>query len=117
MTRRRLSALPPRVATADTRRVRPPPKRADAELLTAAYRTWRAEVLRRASYRCQWIDGGQRCTKSAPEHRLFADHIFERADGGGLLDPANGQCLCGRHHSLKTTMVRARRARTRGGGG
>jgi hypothetical protein len=48
-----------------------------------------------------------------PEHRLFADHIVEVADGGALLDPANGQCLCGAHHTLKT--VRAKVARARGG--
>jgi 5-methylcytosine-specific restriction enzyme A len=113
----RLSALPPRVARADTRRVRrvrPPPKRADPELLTSAYRAWRAEVLHRAGYRCQWVEGGQRCMKSAPDHRLFADHIVERADGGTVLNPANGQCLCGQHHSLKTAMVRAKRARGAG---
>jgi hypothetical protein len=109
---RQLGTLQSRLAAADTRRIRPPPKRADPELQTSVYRAWRAEVLRHAGYRCQWLEGGQRCTRSAPEHRLFADHIVERADGGGLLDPANGQCLCGRHHLLKTAMARARRART-----
>ena len=105
----RLAALPPRLAAADTRRLKPPPKRADAELLTAAYRDWRNEVLRRAGYRCQAVENGIRCSKSAPHHRLFADHIIERADGGAQLDPANGQALCGSHHTAKTATERARR--------
>ena len=64
---RHLGTLQSRLAAADTRRIRPPPKRADPELQTSVYRAWRAEVLRRAGYRCQWLEGGQRCTRSAPE--------------------------------------------------
>ena len=41
------------------------------------------------------------------DHRTFADHIRERKDGGDPLDPANGQCLCGQHHTLKTVAARA----------
>lgn len=37
----KLGTLPPRVGTVDSRRIKPPPKRADPELLTAAYRRWR----------------------------------------------------------------------------
>jgi hypothetical protein len=40
---------------------------------------------------------------------MFADHIKERQDGGDPFDPANGQCLCGAHHTLKTGRERARR--------
>ncbi len=105
----RLRALGPRIGMADTRRVRPPPKRADAELLTEHYRAWRALVLRRAGYRCEWIEAGGRCAKAAPQHRLFADHILERKDGGALLDPTNGQALCGQHHTLKTALARKAR--------
>jgi 5-methylcytosine-specific restriction protein A len=104
-----LGVLPPRIGTADTRRLKPPPKRADPELLTEQYRAWRAEVLRRAGYRCQWIEHGQRCTKAAPHHRVFADHVVEREDGGALLDLSNGQCLCGSHHTTKTAGARAKR--------
>jgi 5-methylcytosine-specific restriction enzyme A len=111
MTPRRLGSLPPRIAQADTRRLKPPPKRADPELLTEQYRVWRTEVLRRAGYRCQAVENGLRCTKAAPRHRMFADHTIERADGGALLDPSNGQCLCGAHHSLKTVAERTKRAR------
>ena len=37
---------------------------------------------------------------------MFADHIVERKDGGADLDPRNGQCLCGRHHTMKTAQTR-----------
>jgi hypothetical protein len=100
--------LKPALRTLDTRTAKPSPKRADPELLTPEHRAWRAEVLRRAGYRCEWIENGRRCLVCAPS-RLFADHIDERKDGGARLDPANGQCLCGRHHTLKTTRVRADR--------
>ena len=62
-----------------------------------------------ASFRCQWVEGGSRCTKAAPQHRLFADHIKELRDGGAPFDPANGQCLCGAHHTHKTVQARANR--------
>jgi 5-methylcytosine-specific restriction protein A len=102
----RLTALPPRLAKADTRRIKPDPKRADPELLSAAHRWWRETVINRAGHRCEWVENGRRCTRG---DRLFADHIVERKDGGDPLDPSNGQALCGKHHTLKTTNERARR--------
>jgi 5-methylcytosine-specific restriction protein A len=39
-----------------------------------------------------------------------ADHIIERADGGALYDPDNGQCLCVSHNTLKGNMSRVVRA-------
>ncbi len=74
------------------------------------YKVWRKTVVANAGFRCQAIENGFRCTKSAPESRMFADHIVELRDGGKPFDPANGQCLCGRHHSLKTAKARAQRA-------
>jgi hypothetical protein len=50
-----------------------------------------------------------RCIKAAPFHRMFADHRVEVRDGGPLLDLNNGQCLCGAHHTRKTTEARAKR--------
>ena len=102
--------LKPKIATLDLRIAKPAAKRVDPELSTAEHRAWRAEVLRRAGYRCEQIEDGKRCTVHAPA-RMFADHIKERRDGGDLLDPENGQCLCGRHHTLKTARVRAERMR------
>jgi 5-methylcytosine-specific restriction protein A len=105
----------------ETRTVPVEPKQVDPFYLTPEYQAWRAKVIARAGARCQAIDAGLRCTKTSPAHRLFADHIVERRDGGAPLDPANGQCLCGQHHTLKTMAARAHRMATpvddRGGGG
>ena len=111
----RLKAVPSRIPRADTRRVKAAPKRADAELLTTQHRHFREVVLDRAGWRCEWVEGGQRCTRSrATGHRMIADHKVERADGGDPFDPANGQCLCTQHNTLKG--IQARVARQRGGG-
>jgi 5-methylcytosine-specific restriction enzyme A len=109
----RLRTLRPRVATLDTRTVKTSRKEADPELLTPEHRAWRDAVLRRAGHRCEWVERGQRCTKAAPAHRMFADHIVERRDGGALYDPANGRCLCGSHHTRVTAAARARRTAER----
>lgn len=102
----------PSIRSIDMRAARPMEKRADPELLTPEHRAWRDEVLRRAGHRCEAVQDGHRCTVASPS-RLFADHIRERKDGGSPLDVRNGQCLCGRHHTLKTAMVRAERMRER----
>jgi hypothetical protein len=98
------------VPALDGRTVPPEPKRADPHYLSPEHRGWRDAVISRAGGRCQWVERGLRCEKAAPQHRMFADHISERADAGDPFDPANGQCLCGRHHSLKTARARAARA-------
>ncbi|TPN34783.1 HNH endonuclease signature motif containing protein [Mesorhizobium sp. B1-1-6] len=102
----------PQVRQLDMRTAMPAAKKADAELLTPQHRAWRDQVLRRANHRCEAIDDGRRCATSAPS-RLFADHIIERKDGGAPLDVANGQCLCGKHHTLKTAAARAGRMKER----
>lgn len=99
-----------RLKAGDFRTIRVRPKQADAELKTGAHQAWREEVLRRADYRCQWPEG---CSvRGAPGSgiRMFADHVVERRDGGAAIDVRNGQCLCGRHHTLKTLQARAERA-------
>ncbi|HVI27594.1 HNH endonuclease [Hansschlegelia sp.] len=103
-----LKTIQPRLRAVDTRTVKPPPKVADAELQTPEHKAWALEVKRRAGWRCEWLDIGQRCNVAAPA-RLFADHIKERRDGGAPLDPKNGRCLRGRGHSLKTASERAKR--------
>ncbi|WP_232629142.1 HNH endonuclease signature motif containing protein [Methylobacterium sp. Leaf118] len=103
----RLTTLAPRLCALDTRTSRPPPKQADPELLTAEHKAWRLEVLKRAHWRCQWPGCGAQGGRGGV--RLYADHIVERRDGGAALDPANGQALCSRHHSLKTARARAER--------
>lgn len=94
----------------DSRVLKPRPKQAEPFYKSAEYLHWREAVIARAGRRCEAIEGdGRRCTKAEPKNRMFADHKIERADGGADLDPANGQCLCGRHHTLKTVHTRAAR--------
>ncbi len=102
-----LRNLGPRLSVLDLRTARPAPKAADRELLTSEHRAWRNAVLSRAGHRCERVERGVRCERAAPTHRLFADHIIERKDGGAV-DGA-GMCLCAIHHGLKTFRDRARR--------
>ena len=105
-----LPLVKPRITATDTRRVKAPPKKAAAIYHTPEFKTWRAIVIRRAGEQCEAItQQGQRCRKAAPYHRMFADHRIEIKDGGAPFDPANGQCLCGAHHSAKTAQARADR--------
>ena len=100
----------PLLATHDTRTAKPRPKQADAELLTPEHRSWRLAVCRRAAWRCEWIEDGMQCRAThADGYRMIADQVTERADGGRLYDPRNGQCLCVSHNTLKGNA--ARRAR------
>lgn len=105
----KLPTLRTGMRTLDHRTAVPPPKRADPELQTKAHEEWRLEVLNRAGWKCQWPGCDVRGGRGHKGVRLYADHIKERSDGGSLTDPANGQCLCARHHSLKTAQARAAR--------
>lgn len=98
-----------RLRTADTRRLKPPPKRKDSIYDTPEFRQWRSVVINRSGGRCEAVVDGKRCTKAAPRHRMFADHKVEIKDGGAPFDPDNGQCLCGSHHTAKTAVARAAR--------
>lgn len=93
----------------DTKKLKAPPKKADAELQTKSHRDWAFQVKDRAGWRCEWItESGERCSRSREKgDRMHADHIVERKDGG---DPQGaGQCLCTQHNTLKGNQ--ARRAR------
>jgi 5-methylcytosine-specific restriction enzyme A len=83
------------------------------ETNSAEHIRWRDVVMQRAGWRCQAIENGQRCSRRSPPDRLFADHVVELSDGGAPLDPANGQALCGSHHTAKTGAARARRMGSR----
>lgn len=108
----RLTTIGSRLATLDTRTSRPPPKTAEADLLTPEHKAWRQEVLKRAGWKCQ----APGCTAHGRRGgvRLYADHIVERRDGGDPLDTRNGQALCPSHHQKKTAAARARRMGTAG---
>lgn len=106
----RVPLLTQAIPTLDIRRIAPDPKRADPVYQTPEYRLWRDQVITRAGGRCEAITNGKRCWKGTSHgHRMFADHILELRDGGSLLDPSNGMCLCGAHHSAKTAQARAAR--------
>jgi 5-methylcytosine-specific restriction protein A len=105
-----LRKLPPLAPTVESGVIKRPTKTADPFYSTPEYETWRETVIDRAGRRCQVIDNGRRCRKGEPAHRMFADHVIEVSDGGARYDPANGQCLCGSHHTIKTMRERARRA-------
>ena len=100
----KLRAAPPRLSLAPIR-LKPPPKEANAVYQTPEHRAWAAAVISRAGGRCQWPG----CTKAAPQHRMVADHVIEIKDGGAPLDPANGQCLCVQHNTVKGVMAREAR--------
>jgi 5-methylcytosine-specific restriction enzyme A len=113
----RIPVLSSLVPKGDGRTVKPEPKSADPFYHSEGHGQFRDAVLQHAGYRCEWIEDGQRCTKAAPRHRLFADHKVERQDGGNPYDPNNGMCLCGSHHTIKTQRERAKRLGTSGVGG
>lgn len=95
--------IAPRLGTLDTRIAQPPAKTADPHYARPEHLVWRATVIRNAKGRCQWPGCGR------AEAMMFADHIVELQDGGAPFDPANGQCLCGSHHTIKTHQARAER--------
>lgn len=105
--RARLLTLQPRTPAIDTRTARPLDKEADPILGSEAHRIWRNSVIERADGKCEWQENGIRCGRNEP--RMFADHIVERADGGEPFDPDNGQCVCGKHHSVKTNIEKRKR--------
>src|SRR5215470_3184794 len=105
----KLRSLAPMVRTIDTRTAKRDPLYATPE-----FRAWRAKVVARAGGRCEVVTHGYRCTKAQPIHRLFADHVIEVKDGGAPFDVANGQCLCGPHHLMKTAQARRNRETRRG---
>lgn len=104
----RIGMLKPRLATIDTRRVKPLPKETDPYYGSAEHKRWAEGVKQRAGGVCQ-----------DPEHegpRLvckgIADHILERRDRPDLqLDPGNGMYRCWPCHQRKTFAERAKRMR------
>jgi len=102
----KVATIQPRIRTLDTRTAQPAPRHQDPTYTvykTPEFLAWRDAVLKRAGRRCEWPGCGR------SEKRMFADHIKELRDGGSPFDPANGQCLCGSHHTIKTNEARAKR--------
>lgn len=105
--RLRIAKAPLKVPLRPVEKARP--KVADAHYQTPEHKAWAREVIARAGGRCQWPG----CTKAIPNDRVVADHITEIKDGGATLDPANGQCLCVQHNTLKAALARRSRSNSR----
>lgn len=99
----KLTMLQSRVPTMDTRRVKPPAKTADPELLTRDWKAMRERVRREARGMCQ-APGCRRPGR-------YVDHIVERKDGGAMFDRANLMLVCAPCHQVKTNAERAKRMR------
>ena len=109
----RLRKLAPMVRTINTNPIKPPDRAAkwkDPFYNSPQFRAWRAQVVARAGGRCEAVDDGHRCDRAQPAHRMYADHIIERKDGGSPYDLNNGQCLCAVHHERKTFQAKQLRS-------
>jgi 5-methylcytosine-specific restriction endonuclease McrA len=95
----------PQIRAADTRTARPPPKKADPELLTPDWKAMRERVRREANGMCQ-APGCRRPGR-------YVDHIVERKDGGAMFLRANLMLVCAPCHQVKTNAERAKRMRHR----
>lgn len=102
-----LTARAPRLATRDTRRVKPPPKQADPIYHSPEWRALIAEIIRERGRRCE--DPEHNPASPREGIRVFGDHIKELRDGGELLDKANVMLRCGSCHTRKTAQARAQR--------
>ncbi|KZK76316.1 HNH endonuclease [Pseudovibrio sp. W64] len=102
-----LKSITPRLNTLGST-LRKAPKAIDPFYLTAEWKALAKYIKQLRGYVCEM------CGKdfSKLQHKLIADHIVERKDGGSDLDPGNIQCLCTWCHNRKT--AQARRMRCQG---
>jgi 5-methylcytosine-specific restriction protein A len=103
-----MRTLGPRLATLDTRRIKPAPKRADPVYLSTEWRTFIAALIKARGRSCQHPQC--RTPNRGQGQRIFGDHIHELSDGGALLDPSNVMLMCSPCHGIKTAQARGRRA-------
>ena len=114
MTRARIPTLGPRVATLDTRKAKPLPKRADPHYQTAEHERWAFQVKERAGWRCEYVENGVRCRRSrANGDQMYADHIESLRDRPDLaLVLSNGRCACNSHNTRSGIQARANRMKS-----
>ncbi|PDT77207.1 HNH endonuclease [Bradyrhizobium sp. C9] len=98
----------------DTRKVKPPPKRADPHYQTAEHQQWALQVKKRAGWRCEYVENGHRCERSREKgDQMYADHIQDVRDRPELaLDLSNGRCACNSHNTRAGIQARANRMRS-----
>ena len=97
----KLTMLKPRVATVDTRRVKPRHKVGLPFYSSPEWLALRDQVRREANGRCQ--------RKGCGLHGRYVDHIVEIGDGGDRLNRRNCELLCASCHQIKTQQERAKR--------
>ncbi|HEX7856104.1 MAG TPA: HNH endonuclease signature motif containing protein [Sphingobium sp.] len=100
----RLKAFGSRVGSAAPK-LKAAPKVAEGFYSTPQWRGLVKDIKRMRGNRCE------RAGCTTPTHRVIADHIIERKDGGADLDERNVELLCFTHHARKTAEAKARRAR------
>src|ERR1700681_4937555 len=103
-----LRTLGQRIATLDTRRIKPPAKRADPFYLSPEWRGFIAKLIKERGRLCEHPQC--RTPNRGAGQRIFGDHIHEISDGGVPLDPANIMLLCSPCHGIKTARERGKRA-------
>ena len=97
---------PPRIATRDSRAVKPLPRTVNELYVSTEWRNLVASLITARGRRCQQCG---RTGEGGKPVRIFGDHINELRDGGAPFDPRNVQLLCGSCHTTKTLAERARR--------
>jgi 5-methylcytosine-specific restriction protein A len=107
LTHVKLRTQADRVPVVDTRRVKPPAKKADPFYLSREWRQLMASIIAERGRVCEDPDCNGR-THSA-DMRVFGDHVVELRDGGASLDRRNIMLRCGASHTRKTMQERARR--------
>jgi 5-methylcytosine-specific restriction protein A len=96
---------PPALLGRAPSRLKSPPKFAEQFYLSREWRSLVASVKR---------ERGNYCQRCGSTHRVAADHIVERRDGGLELDASNIELLCQPCHNAKTKRQAAARANERG---
>jgi hypothetical protein len=110
MKQPRIHTLKPRIVTLDTRTVKPPPKQVDDHYNSPEHRAWALEVKRRAGWRCEHVEDGERCHNRHPTSVIYADHIKSLKDYPELaLVPSNGRAACNSHNTRAGIQARAQR--------
>lgn len=110
MNRPRIPTLKPRIATLDTRTAKPLPKVAADHYGTPEHRAWALAVKKRAGWRCEFVENGERCHNRHPTSVMYADHIKDVRDRPDLaLDLSNGRCACSSHNVRAGIQARAKR--------
>ncbi|WP_074882062.1 HNH endonuclease [Pseudovibrio axinellae] len=99
-----LKSISPRLASLKPT-LRKAPKAVDPFYLTREWKALASYIKQLRGYVCE------ACGKdfSKQKHKLIADHIVERKDGGADLDLGNVQCLCTWCHNRKTAKARRNR--------